>query len=267
MLEKTKRIFKKFLDNPVSFILRQIYRIFFVAPFHFIVWAVNLFNAKPVLKSKEPDSFCFIITSVIYPQQGNIQYNSPRSIFNPEQRAQQTLRTIESIRAKVPNARIILVEGGLQENLPFELSKKVDQYIYVGGNKFVRFACDSKYKSLGESTMLLFAINKFAYSADFYFKISGRYYLDEEFDVEQWKHSLFVFQYIQEDYVCTRLYGFRAEGFHTWKYALIKGLPLALISYAVENILAKYIPKKQTYNLAKLGVMGIGGSDNVVAKD
>lgn len=256
-----------FLNNPVLFLLRQVYRVFFVWPFQFVVLVISRISPSAPIKDKDPASFCFIITSVIYPKQGKIQYNDPRSIFSPEDRASQTLRTIVSIRAKVPNVKIILVESGLQKELPFELEKKVDQYIYVGDKNLVRLACDSKYKSLGEATMLLCAIKQFKCVADFYFKISGRYYLNEEFDIEQWKQGLFVLQYIKEDYVCTRLYGWRAEAFNTWKYALLMGLPLAIISYAVENTLAKYIPRNQVHRLVTLGVEGIGGSNNQIMKD
>src|SRR3989344_4975167 len=242
------------MNKVLFFLIRQIYKVVFVWPFQLVVWVISRFHPAAPLKDREPSSFCFIITSVIYPKQGKIEYNDQRSLFSPEERARQTLQTIESIRAKVPNVKIILVESGLRRELPFELDKKADQYIYVGGKKLVRWACDSRYKSLGEIMMLLAAADRLSGIADFYFKISGRYYLDEEFNINNWKRGLFVLQYIQKDYVCTRLYGFRAEAFNTWKYALLKGLPLALAGYAVENTLAKYIPRSQVHRLERLRV-------------
>lgn len=268
MSERVKQVVKNFLRNPVSFLLRQIFRVLFFWPFQLVVFIMSLFNlGGKAPNNKEPSSFCFIITSIIYSKQGTIQYNSPRTVFSPEDRALQTVETIKSIRAKVPGAKIILVESGMQENLPHELHKQADQYIYVGDKKLVRFACDSQYKSLGEIMMLVYALKRFTVSADFYFKISGRYYLDDQFIINDWKQGLFLLQYIQEDYICTRLYGFRAEAFNTWKYALLKSIPLALAGYAVENTLAKYIPKKQVHRLERLGVTGIGASSNTVAKD
>lgn len=268
MLEKIKQVIKNFLRNPVSFLWRQVCRVFFFWPFQLVIFIMSLFNpGSKTPNSQEPSSFCFIITSVIYSKQGTIQYNSPRTVFTPEQRAEQTIETIRSIRAKVPGAKVILVESGMREKLPLDLEKHADQYIYVGDKKLVRWGCDSQYKSLGEILMLVFALNKFTVRADFYFKISGRYYLDDQFAISDWKRGLFLLQYIQEDYICTRLYGFRAEAFNTWKYALLKSIPLALAGYAVENTLAKYIPRSQVHRLGRLGVMGIGASSNTVAKD
>ncbi len=268
MSERIKQIIKNFLRNPFAFLWRQVSRVLFFWPFQLVVFIMSLLNpGSKTPNNKEPFSFCFIITSVIYSKQGTIQYNSPRTVFSPEDRALQTIETVKSIRAKVPGAKIVLVESGMREDLPHELHKQVDQYIYVGNKKPVRFACDSQYKSLGEIMMLVYALKRFKVVADFYFKISGRYYLDDQFAINDWKQGLFLLQYIQEDYICTRLYGFRAEAFNTWKYALLKSIPLALAGYAVENTLAKYIPRNQVHRLEKLGVMGIGASSNTVAKD
>src|SRR3989344_7875980 len=100
-----------FLSNPVSFLLRQVYRVFFVWPFQLVVMIGSLFDQNKQSAGKEMVEYCFIITSVIYPKPGKqVQYNGIRSIFSPEERAEQTLRTVESIRLKVPGAKIILVE-------------------------------------------------------------------------------------------------------------------------------------------------------------
>ena len=182
-----------FLSNPVSFLLRQVYRVFFVWPFQLVVMIGSLFDQNKQSAGKEMVEYCFIITSVIYPKPGKqVQYNGIRSIFSPEERAEQTLRTVESIRLKVPGAKIILVESGLQEILPYELAKKVDQYSYVGNKKLVRWSCDSKQKSLGEIMMLYYAMKKFKFPADFYFKISGRYFLNEEFNLRDWEEGELV---------------------------------------------------------------------------
>lgn len=257
-----------FLGNPILWLLRQVYRVFFVWPFQLVLVVFSLFSHSIPPTDKEPSSYCFIITSVIYPKQGKqLQNNTPRSIFSFEERAQQTLRTVESIRIKVPGAKIILVESGLQEVLPSELSKKVDQYIYVGNKKLVRWSCDSKQKSLGEIMMLYYAMKTFKFTADFYFKMSGRYFLNEEFNLKDWTQGKFVLQYIKEDYICTRLYGFRQSAFVTWKYALLKGIPLTIIAYPIENTLAKYIPRKQVHSLARLGVSGASATISYIIKD
>lgn len=266
--QKIKKVVDNFFRNPVSFIVRQLYRVVVVLPFHLVVYIMSALRGQnSAIEDKEPSSFCFIITSIIYTKGGKIQYQSPRSIFSAEERVEQTLKTIESIRTKIPAAKIVLVEAGLRRDVPYALDKKVDQYVYVGDKQLVRLACDSRYKSLGEIMLLAYAEKQITEEADFYFKISGRYWLNEQFNLNNWKKGEFVLQYIQPDYVCTRLYGFRREARVVWKDALLKGIPLAIAGYAVENVLAKYIPRNKVHELAVLGVSGIGASSNVVAKD
>lgn len=262
-----KKLIQTWSREPIKFPFRQLYKLIVLCPVEIVATGLEKIRARTAPADVMPKSFCFIITSVIYAKTGTIQYNSPRSVFSPEDRARQTLETIASIRQKVPGAKIILVESGLRQELPCDLANQVDQYIYVGAKRLVRAACDSPYKSLGEIMMLLCSVKRFAFKADFYFKISGRYYLDEEFDIKAWQQGRFVLQYIQPDYVCTRLYGWRASAFHIWQAALVKSVPLALVAYAVENTLARYIPRDQVVHLERLGVTGVGASSNVVAKD
>ncbi len=260
-----KKGVKNFLENPIFFSLRQIYRFFVVLPFEAIVSLYALTLPKEQQALAEPKDFYFLITSVIYPVVGrNVTYGTTRSVFNAEDRASQTLKTIESIRRKVPGAKICLIEAGLKQNLPAHISEKVDQYLYLGDKKIVRWACDSRFKSLGEAVMLLCASAHIPKSADFYFKISGRYFLDEDFDIQKWKDGLMLFYFLQHDYVSTRLYGFRKEVFQMWRLALIKGLPFAVIGYAIENTLVSFIPKKYITKIEKIGVTGVSASNTLM---
>lgn len=255
------RISQNFRNNPLLFLLRQLYRVVFVFPFEVIVSLVFFFIPREKANDKPPSSFCFLITSVIYSQENKkVTYGGARSIFSPEERAEQTARTIATIRQKVPQAKIVLIEGGLRSDLPAGLTEMADQYLYLGDKKLVRWACDSTFKSLGEASMLLCAFKYLKRDADFYFKISGRYFLNDEFNLNDWNNGGFVFQFKQADYVSTRLYGFRKEMLNIWKYALIKGLPFSFIGYAIENTLAKFIPKKFTRRINRLGVTGLSAT-------
>jgi hypothetical protein len=267
IIEKIKAKTATARENPLAFIGRQLYRVFLIYPFQLIVTPIVLFFMRNKPNGQTKAERCFIITSVIYTKEGIIQYNSPRTIFTPEKRAEQTVQTVQSIRQYAPGAKIILVESGMKEDLPFDLAKIVDQYIYVGNDRLVRWGCDSIYKSLGEIMMLLRALGRFTIQADFYFKISGRYYLNEEFDLSKWNQGDFVFQFIKENYICTRLYGFRATALNRWKKTLLNGILLTRIGYPIENILADYVPKKYVQRIIRLGVMGIGGSSNEIIRD
>ena len=257
---KIKKSAENFLRNPLFFLARQIYRILFVFPYEIIVSVIYFFTSNPKLNVKKPASHCFLITSVIYSKENKkVSYGGARSIFTPDERIQQTAHTIATIRQKAPQAKVVLVEAGLR-NLPDDLKEKADQYLYLGDKKLVRWACDSTFKSLGETSMLLYTLKYLKQEADFYFKISGRYFLSDEFDLNSWSDGGFVLYFIQDDYISTRLYGFRKEMLKTWKYALIKGLPFSFIGYAIENTLARFVPAKFTRRISKLGVTGLSAT-------
>jgi hypothetical protein len=250
---------KSLIKNPIKFILRQIYKIVIVFPFGVFVDVYGFFNRTPSgMKSTE---VCFLITSIIYAKvDKNVSYGAPRTIYTPEQRAEQTAETIRSIRNKVAGAKIILIEGGLKELLPNALEKNVDQYIYVGGSALVRVAADSKNKSLGEAMMLLSALPKLIWVSELYFKISGRYHLTDDFMLDSWDKDKIMFGKLEEDYYITRLYSFGYSTFRIWRNALLKGLALNLLDYAIEYTLARYIPKKFIQFMPKLGVAGLAAS-------
>lgn len=253
--------------HPFAFILRQLYRLIFAWPFQFFVSVVGMFNFNVLGKHAEKAQYCFIISSVIFPKQKELSYTDTRSVYNPAERAAQTLKTIESIKEKVPEAKIVLVEAGLQEDLPLDLAKKVDQYIYLGNRRVVRMACDSKFKSLGEAIMFICAGKRIKFDAETYFKISGRYFLDENFKVNDWQGGLFRFFYIRESYVSTRLYSFSRNMMGKWRLALIKGLPLLLLDYPIEHILPRFIAKKYIVPVDKAGVMGADATTGKIIKE
>jgi len=263
-INKIKNLFIRYF----YFFIRQIYRIIFIIPFFVVVSILEFFYERLAKINTSPDvENCFIITSVIYNKQKELSYASTRSVYNPEERAVQTLKTIVSIKEKVSNVKIILVESGLQENLPLDLAKQVDQYLYLGNKFFVRHACDSKFKSLGEAIMLLYARKHIKFNSELFFKISGRYFLDENFDINSWRSDLFKFFYIREDYVSTRLYSFGKQMLRMWQFALIKGLPLMLLDYPIEHILVRFVPKKYIQTVDKVGVMGSDATSGKIIKE
>lgn len=264
-------LFTKIKKNSLRacfFLARQLYRICIIIPYTLIVsviqFLITLFNKK---SPRQYSGVCFIITSVIYPKQKSLSYAQTRSVYSPEERALQTIKTIESIRERVPAAKIVLIESGLQRGLPFNLDKKVDMYVYVGDNFFVRRACDSKFKSLGEAAMLLVGTKNIELHADLYFKISGRYFLDENFTLNAWQTEHFRFFYIRPDYVSTRLYSFGKDMLLMWKFALIKGLPLLFLDYPIEHILCRFVKNKYIIKADKVGVTGADATTGSIVKE
>lgn len=202
----------------------------------------------------------FIVTSVIYFSNQALSYSNVRSIYTPEERSLQTVKTIASIKKRVPQALVVLVEMGLKERLPDDLMKIVDHYVYVGNRSLVRLACDGKYKGMGEVAGLIAAKKYFVGLGDFYFKISGRYFLLDDFNLNNWMtEKIVVLKY--KDSISTRLYGFSDECFNIWYYALWKCIPYLLRGHSIEDVLPRIINKKHINEIELLGVAGFIGPD------
>lgn len=215
--------------------------------------------AKWVREEGVSENICFIVSSVIYFAPQPLSYVKTRSVFTPEERAAQTLETFSSIRARLPNAKIVLVEAGNRPDLPLELAKHADYYFYVGSNPLVRLACNSPYKGLGEIAALLAAASRIKELGDFFFKISGRYCLTDNFDADVWNPDCFnVFKYGENNkHMSTKLYGFPKTYFALWRSALIK---TAFFMFGqrkeIEHFLPKFLPKEHLHLLSQLGVGG-----------
>lgn len=101
-----------------------------------------------------------------------------RTIFSTSQRIEQTYNTIATIRQKIPNNYIVMIEGGdMNENEQQEFSKLVD----------FLFRTDVKHlpKSPGEGTLLHRYLTsdhfKSLENVETVSKLSGRYYLNDDF--------------------------------------------------------------------------------------
>lgn len=249
--------------NMVVFLIRQVYKVCVAFPWGVLVDMLFAMKNNPVEKTEY--AYCVLITSVIYPKEKELSYSKIRSVYSPDERYTQTLTTIRSIREKMPEARIVCIEAGL-EAVPFDLQNHVDEYIYVGKNTLVRRACDSGLKSLGETSMLLAVANKLPY-AKRYFKISGRYVLNNEFNLENWEKGEVVYHYIRPDFVSTRLYSFSESAKKIWHKALLKGIPYLLLDYPIEHVLVRFTPKKFISGIETVGVVGNDGTNGKEVKE
>lgn len=98
----------------------------------------------------------FIVPSVIHPIEQPLSYYHMRSVFTPEQRYQQTLAQISSIREKVPDPYIVFVEASsIPHQWMQEIEDRVDLFIDASADPAVRSATDSVAKGYGEVAQLL----------------------------------------------------------------------------------------------------------------
>lgn len=136
----------------------------------------------------------FIITSVIDTGNKPWSYTNNRSYFTVKERFDQTINTIQSIRNICKNALILLVEcSPLSEEMKKILQSNVDYFLFTYEREDVRSAClESNKKGHGEVKNLKEAcqyIEENHISFRRLFKISGRYYLTEFFNSQNYNDT------------------------------------------------------------------------------
>jgi len=167
-----------------------------------------------------------LITSVICTPNTPLSYTNARSVYTHEERFQQTKRTIETIKQKIPNSKIIIVECS---NLNFEqedyLKKNSDYFLNLYNEEKIKNNISGKSKSLGEGTMTFCALkyiidNNIDYNN--LIKISGRYWLSNKFDYNKFNNNNIVIKYIDnnKDNVFTALYKLPRESIMNLKIFL-----------------------------------------------
>jgi hypothetical protein len=221
------------------------------------------------LKKPYDNPILFIITSVIFYTTAPLCYTNIRSVFSPEERAKQTVQTIESIRCRFSNAKILLIESGLESELPFNITNLVDSYIYNGNDLAVRAAIDSKFKGLGEAISLIqTAPYLTSEPMPFFMKLSGRYFLSEDFNFNNWDLQKFNALICEgTNVISTRLYGFSQIEYPMWLNALKHSIPLLLAGFSIEDALYQNIANDKFNQLKKLGVSGLVGVDASIIKE
>lgn len=203
-----------------------------------------------------------IITSVISAVNKALSYSPMRSLYSADERASQTLQTIASLRKHFPQATLVLVESGLSSDLPHAIDKLVDEFMYIGGLPWVRLACDSKYKGFGEAVSLLTTSWRLPKS-ERYFKISGRYELNDHFDVARWAVPGFLFKQYGRSF-STRFYKFDGRDIWAWRLALARSLPALLRNRAIEEVLPRRLRGHLVHEVATVGIQGLIGPNGTV---
>ena len=205
-----------------------------------------------------------LITSVICTPNTPLSYISVRSVYSHEERFEQTKRTIESVKQKIPNLKILIVECS---NLSFDqedyLKKNSDYFLNLYNDEKIRKNTSSISKSLGEGTMTLCALQYIIdnnIEFDNLIKISGRYWLSDKFDYNKFNNNNIVIKYIDnnKDNVFTALYKLPRETIITLKTFLENKFTEMMKCIGYEVLFAIFIKSegKITVNLNPIGLEG-----------
>ncbi len=191
--------------------------------------------------------------------------NGRHSVFSSNERFIQTLNTINSIRSKEEKSYIIFCENTpISIEMKNQLIEKVDTFIDSYNDRFnipeTSIFDYNSGKSTGESYQML-VILSFLSEMEYTkcFKISGRYFLTDEFDSSNFKENKLNFREFDYGYKCfsTVLYSFSKSNEHTLRNFFINYLnntrphDLEISIYKLKN---DYSDEVNT--LSQLGVSG-----------
>lgn len=204
-----------------------------------------------------------LITSVIKTPDIPLSY-AVRSIYTSEQRFEQTIKTIDSVREKIPNSKILIVEcSELNEEQSYYLIKNSDYFLNLYDDSERCKNIYSRSKSLGEGTMTISALeyiinNNIDY--DNLIKISGRYWLSDNFLYSNFENDNIVIKYINNDSnnVFTALYKLPKEYVENLKEFLLKNINKMFACIGYEVLFAEFIKELSvTKNIVDtIGIQG-----------
>ena len=196
-----------------------------------------------------------LITSVINISNNPLSYSKTRSFCDSSNRFEDTLKTINSARKYIKNSLILLIEcSDLSKHDEKVLNESVDIFINVYKEPGVVEKVNSNSKSLGEATLTVKAIeylldNNIRFNN--LFKISGRYWLNDNFDYSKFDNNNIVVRYInpRNPIVSTVLYKIPSDIIKELFYFLINSEDELINCIGYEMIFTSFI---KTYNDCKI---------------
>jgi len=141
------------------------------------------------------------ISSKIIVSTNKFDYSDSRSIYTSEERYSQTLKTIESIRKYIPNSFIILFDNSdFNEKQYNELNTTCHLFLNVCNDINIYDYTNNKvYKLYGELAQTAHVLKHITENLghltfDNFFKISGRYWINENFNFSDYNNEDNIFK-------------------------------------------------------------------------
>lgn len=206
-----------------------------------------------------------LVTSIIKPPNTALSYWYTRSIYSNETRFEQTKHTIQTIRNKIQDNLIILVEcSPLSKDETNYFLHHTDIFINLYDDIDERLNIHSASKALGEGTMTKAAFkylfeNNILYEN--FFKITGRYWLNENFNLQNFETPKSVLKFIDNNpnNMLTSLYNISYIHSILWYDYLLESTESMIACRNYEHIFADFIntlPKDEYQSINKIGVSG-----------
>jgi hypothetical protein len=181
-----------------------------------------------------------VITSIINIPNLPFSYTQTRSVYNRNERYEQTKNTMKSIKDKIPDSKIMLIEcSELNEEETEYINKNVDYFFNVYGNSILEEHIFGLSKSMGENVLLLCAIdylknNNVEYEN--FYKISGRYWLTDKFNYNNYDNDkiTYVHEKNNKDDIYTSFYKLNIKHMKTYTDFIINNKELLKMCICAE---------------------------------
>jgi len=201
-----------------------------------------------------------LITSVINTPNNTLSYSKTRSVYNRNERFEQTKKTIQSIKEKLPNIKIMIVEcTDFNDNEKEFLLDNCDYILNLWEKKELHSNIFGKSKSLGEGTMTISAlkyIEELNLEYQYLYKISGRYWLNENFKIENIQNNIFKRINKNENNVFTALYKIDKKTVEKLVFFLINNIENMKKCIGYEVLMSQFV-KNIDKNL--VDIIGLSG--------
>lgn len=210
--------------------------------------------SKIAIKSR---SIIFLVTSCINVSATPLFRNTARSIFSSSERFTQTCETLESIRKKVPDALVILLENSVLNDEQTLVFKSIADWLVLFGddNESVLLS-HGPYKGAAEVYMLgslMPMLEPFDYEV--LFKLSGRFKLTDRFDHQRFPRDRFGFLK-RDGSFSTRLYSVPKNLEKIYEAQIAACELMARNGASIEHVITRGVPRDMLHLMSHLGVSG-----------
>jgi hypothetical protein len=204
-----------------------------------------------------------LITSIINTPNIPLSYTNVRSVFSHEERFIQTKKTIETIKKNIPNVKIIMVEcSSLTTEQNTYLLSNVDYFINLIDNQEEQKNIYSMSKALGEGTMTMCAINYIISNNiqfDNLFKITGRYWLSDNFNYHNFDNDKIVVTNICGVSTNTSLYKLNKKYVDIFYQFLFSNIDNMCKCIGYETLFSSFLKTVDASSIVVLNKIGVNG--------
>ena len=201
--------------------------------------------------------YIFLITSTLSPSEKPLLRSAKRNIFSTEERLDQMLSSIASVRAKVPGALIVLLENSdLTDKQAQVLRDTVDWLVLFAHDPKAVVFRDCSNRGSGEIYKLQ-SIHRVLRNFDYQllFKLSGRYCLSRRFALEHFPRDRFGFL-LRDGVASTRLYSVPGCLHDQYGRQLTAAFVASRFGLSIESAITCGLTSHQVQWLDPIGVSG-----------